>query len=111
MTYDTRHEELQAIYWDFYKEVYNVRPRWMNFDAMTEAEIEAALDSLSVQAERVFARRDEEERAAIARFEKSVADTITNGAGTRATAIRWLMDAEAGANGDEEYFCYLNGLP
>jgi hypothetical protein len=107
----TRKEELQSTYWEFYKEIYNVRPRWMNFDAMSEAELIEALDRLEEQAKAVYAQREEDERAAIARFEQSVTETIANGAGTREVALRWLMDAEDGANGDVEYFCYLNGLP
>jgi hypothetical protein len=109
-----RKEQLVNEYWNYYKEVYNVRPRWMNFEGMTEAELEAELDSLAVQAKAVFAQREEDERAAVTRFEKSVADIIVSGAGTREVALRWLMSAEcidATSSYDVEHYCYLNGLP
>jgi hypothetical protein len=32
------------------------------------------------------------------------------GARDRETALRWIMEAST-ANGDWEYFCFLNGLP
>jgi hypothetical protein len=110
----TRKEELQSTYWEFYKEIYNVRPRWMNFDAMSEAELVEALDRLEEQAKAVYAQREEDERAAIARFEQSVTETIANGAGTREVALRWLMSAENiddTSSFDVEHYCYLNGLP
>lgn len=110
----TRKEELQSTYWEFYKEVYNVRPRWMNFEAMSEADLCEALDRLEEQAQAVYAQREADEKAAIAKFEQSVADTIANGASDRATAIRWLMSAEnidETSSYDVEHYCYLNGLP
>jgi hypothetical protein len=39
-----------------------------------------------------------------------MANLMATGAQDRATAIRWIMDAE-GANGDTEYADYLLGLP
>ena len=47
-------------------------------------------------------------RAAV-QFEARVAGLIASGAGDRATAIRWIADAE-GAEGDAEYLCFLLGL-
>ena len=35
----SRRDELAAIHYDFYKEVHGIRPRWYNYDAMTEAEL------------------------------------------------------------------------
>lgn len=111
IAFATHKEELQSMYWDFYKEVYNVRPRWMNFKAMSEADLCEALDRLEEQAKSVFAQREAEQNAAITKFEKTVSETIAYGAGDRATAIRWLMYSDAGTKYDAEYFEYLNGLP
>jgi hypothetical protein len=106
----SRVESLVSDYWEFYKEVYNVKPRWINFEGITEAEITEMLAQLSKQAEGVWAQREADEKEAIARFEKSVANTIANGAADRATAIKWLQDAEGG-NDDIEFFEYLQGVP
>ena len=35
---------------------------------------------------------------------------MESGAKIREVALGWLMDT-SGANGDWEYFCFLNGLP
>ncbi len=58
-------------------------------------------------------RREEESRLeaeATARFEKSVESLIASGAGDRATAIRWMHEAND-TNYDGEYLCYQLGLP
>ena len=106
----SRKEQLAATHYDFYKDVHGIRPRWMNYDAMTEQELEQELDSLSKQAEVVFAEEEQMQKECIAKFEQHVTNTICMGAKDRATALRWIMDASQ-ADGDWEYFCFLNGLP
>lgn len=106
----TRKEELAAIYWDFYKEVYNVRPRWIDFDACTEADLEQMLDSLDAQAKVEFARQAAAEQAAVDAFEKTVTQAIALGARDRETALRWLMEGSA-CNGDWDFLAWEHGLP
>lgn len=106
----SRKEQLAATHYDFYKDVHGIRPRWMNYDAMTEQELEVELDNLSKEAEVVAAREAAEQAVAIERFEARVTDIISSGAQNRETAIRWIMDAED-ADGDDEFLCYLLGLP
>jgi len=91
----SRKEQLAATHYDFYKDVHGVRPRWMNYDAMTEQELEQELESLSKQAEVVFAEEKKAEEEATANFEQHVTNTICMGAKDRATALRWIMDARA----------------
>ena len=33
-------EQLAASHYDFYKSVYGIRPRWMDYDAMTVADLD-----------------------------------------------------------------------
>lgn len=99
-----------AEYWDFYKEVYNVRPRWVNFEGCSEADLVEMLDRLNEQAQAVFAQREEDELDAVVSFENMVAMTIAAGAEDRATALRWIMDGST-CNGDWEFMCYEHGLP
>jgi hypothetical protein len=106
----TRKEELASIYWDFYKEVYSVRPRHINFEACTEAELEGMLDRLNEQAQVVFAEREEAEKNAVAAFENLVSMTIAAGADDRETALRWIMEGSE-YNGDWDYFAWGHGLP
>ena len=50
------------------------------------------------------------EQHAIFSFEKRVSDLIFSGSKDRATAIRWIHEAED-TQGDDEYLCYTLGLP
>jgi hypothetical protein len=50
------------------------------------------------------------EGQAIERFEARMANLMATGAQDRATAIRWIMEAE-GAAGDPDYAEYLLGVP
>ena len=106
----SRKDQLAATHYDFYKSVHGVRPRWMNYDAMTEQELEAEMESLSREADSVFAEEAKQEAEAIVRFEARVSDLISTGAKDRETAIRWIHEAE-GSDGDSEYLCFLVGVP
>lgn len=106
----SRRDQLAATHYDYYKDVHGVRPRWMNYDAMTEAELEAELDDLSKQAEVVFAQQKREEEAAMHDFEMRMQSLLMSGAKSREMAVRWLHEAH-GTDGDNDYLCYHLGLP
>jgi len=106
----SRRDQLAATHYDFYKDVHGVRPRWMDYDSMTEQDLEAELDNLSKQAEVVFAEEAKREQEAIVAFEARVADLLDTGAADRETAIRWIHEAE-GSDGDTDYLCFLVGVP
>ena len=55
-------------------------------------------------------REKEDEAHAIEVFEIQVTRCKLNGAKSREMALRWLMEGSR-ADGDWEYFCFLNGLP
>jgi hypothetical protein len=98
---------------DLHKDAYGFRPAsyWFAaWNSMTDAEKQAEWDSLVAAMARREEERLEDEKVGIVRFEQSVARTITSGAGDRATAIKWLRDAEGG-NDDIEFFEYLQGIP
>ena len=103
-------EQYQATYWDMYKDAYGVRPRGIDTSAWTLEEFEAEFKMLGRIIEQEEIARKEAEAEATAKFEQHVTNTICMGAKDRATALRWIMDASQ-ADGDWEYFCFLNGLP
>ena len=106
----SRKEQLEGIYWDMYKEAHGFRPRHIRLDLCTEAELEADLDRLQIIiADNEHQRVAAEEKAAHA-FEMRVLTIIACGAKDRAMALRWIHEAE-GSNGDDEFLCYLVGLP
>lgn len=103
-------EQMQCQYWDMYKDAYGVRPRGIDTTSWTEADFESEFEVLGRVIEQEEIARKEAEAEATAKFEQHVTNTICMGARDRATALRWIMDASS-ADGDWEYFCFLNGLP
>lgn len=103
-------EQLECIVWDAYKDAHGFRPRHLNLQAMTEAELKAELEYLEVVIHQNAIQQHADEQVAITKFEQHVTNTICMGARDRETALRWIMDASE-AQGDWEYFCFLNGLP
>jgi hypothetical protein len=103
-------EQYACQYWDMYKDAYGMRPRGIDTSGWSEAEFEAEFASLEAVIVREEAARHEAEKAAVAKFEQHVTNTICMGAGNRETALRWIMEA-SNANGDWEYLCWDLGLP
>jgi hypothetical protein len=104
-------EQLQSDFSDFYKEVHGFRPRYATPEQWnSEAWLVAELDKLEQDSVAVFAEQEAQQQRDIAAFEVRVADAIKLGAGDRATALRWLLDADD-CQGDLEFLCYKNGLP
>jgi hypothetical protein len=103
-------DELGAVYYDFYKEVHGIRPRWVNHEEATIEWYRAELESLQRQADINWQEQLVCEAEATAKFEKSIDSLIASGAGDRATAIRWIHEAND-TNYDSEYLCYLLDLP
>lgn len=103
-------ESLAAHHWDLYKDAHGVRPRGIDTSNWTVEVFEAAIEQLHDLCAFNAQREDEWHRIAIAEFEQTIVRLIDKGAKDRATALRWLHDAE-GTNGDKEFLCYCLGLP
>ena len=106
----TQLEQAQSMYWDMYKDAYGVRPRGVDTSTWTLEQFEAEFEGLGVAIEAEDKARKEAEAQAIFSFEKRVDDLIFSGAKDRATAIRWIHEAED-TNGDDEYLAYTLSLP
>ena len=103
-------EQYACQYWDMYKDAYGVRPRGIDTTAWTEADFEREFFQLSVTiAEEDRVRKEAEEKASHD-FEMRILSLQQTGAKDRAMAIRWVHEAE-GSDGDDEYLCFLIGLP
>jgi hypothetical protein len=101
------------LYSDFHKDAHGFRPGEYGFakwSAMTDDEKQAEWEYLGQCMDERSKQAAEDEQFFIKKFEKVVLATIESGAKDRAQAIAWLMDAED-VRGDDEFFCYLNGLP
>ena len=103
-------EQLQCTFWDAYKDAHGFRPRHIDTTTLTVEELKsdiARLASIIQDNERV---RIEDEARAVVRFETRVASIIQLGAKDREMALRWIHEAE-GSDGDDEYLCFLVGVP
>ena len=103
-------EQAREIYWDMHKDAYGVRPRCIDTSAWTIEDFEAEFVILGQAIEAEEKVRVAAQENAIFSFEKRVDDLIFSGAKDRATAMRWIHEAED-TNGDDEYLCYTLGLP
>lgn len=113
MPYSKRKQELLSIISDMHKDAYGIRPHGMDYCDMTEEELNLECDTLHEAVLESIAEEDSIQKGAIVRFEKKILELIETGAGDRATAIRWLQEAEEDEQciGDSDYFCYINNLP
>ena len=102
-------EQLACEFSDFYKEAHGFRPRHVDTTSWTVAQFHSAFEGLSRTCKENAEARNEQEAAAAVRFEARIATLIDTGAHDRATAIRWIAQAE-GAEGDADYLCFLLGL-
>lgn len=103
-------EQAQCIYWDMHKDAYGFRPRGIDTSTWTLEDFKREFEVLDQVIMAEEEQRHDAEAFAVKNFEQHVTNTICMGARDRETALRWIMDASQ-ANGDWEYFCFLNGLP
>lgn len=102
-------EQLACEYSDFHKSAYGVRPRGIDTSSWTVEEFNAEFEVLAaVCKENEIARKQAEASAAV-QVEARIASLMQSGAVNRATAIRWIGEAE-GSNGDMDYLCFLLGV-
>jgi hypothetical protein len=103
-------EQAQCTYWDMYKDAYGHRPRGIDTSTWTLADFELEFAILSMAIEQAEIQRKEAEANAQHDFEMRVQGLLMSGAKDRDMALRWIHEAE-GANGDDEYLCFTQGLP
>jgi hypothetical protein len=106
----TQLEQARELYWDMYKDAYGVRPRGVDTSHWTLEDFEAEFDGLGVAIEAEEKVRVQAEQNAVFSFEKRISDLMFSGAKDRATAIRWIHEAED-TNGDDEYLAWTLSLP
>ena len=103
-------EQAQATWWDAFKDAHGYRPRDIDTSDWTLTCFKTDIVRLSEIISLQEAERRNQESAAIVKFEQRVQKIINDGAKDRETALRWIHEAE-GSNGDDDYLCYLVGIP
>ena len=102
-------EQAQCTYWDMYKDAYGVRPRGIDTSSWTLEQFEAEFKVLGTAiADAEIERKKSEENATVV-FEQRIYTLIHAGAKDRATAMRWIHEAE-GTQGDDDYLAWSLGL-
>jgi len=103
-------EQYACTYWDMYKDAYGVRPRGIDTSTWTESEFEREFVQLGRTIDANYAEQVIAEELAMHDFEVRVQMLMSAGAKDREQAMRWIHEAEE-SNGNDEYLCYLLGLP
>ena len=103
-------EQAQCIYWDMYKDAHGVRPRGIDTSTWTLQDFQQEFASLEVVIKREAEQRRLAQHEAAHAFEQRMLKILACGAKDREMAMRWIHEAE-GSNGDDEYLCYLVGVP
>jgi hypothetical protein len=103
-------EQMQCQHWDMYKDAYGVRPRGIDTTTWTESQFMAEFEQLANTIQRNEEQRAEAESKASHDFEMRMLSLLQMGAKDREMALRWVHEAE-GSGGDDEYLCFLLGLP
>ena len=103
-------EQAAGTFWDFYKEAYGVRPRWIDTTNWTLEDFDREFEVLARVCKENAELRDAAEAASVVRFEARIVDLIAIGAKNRTTAIRWIAEAED-CGSDMSYLCFCLGLP
>ena len=88
------HYMLATAAYDAHKDAYGFKPDWRVVNAMSDSELREWLDHLFAECERQVLEQEAAEKAKADEFEARIQDVIESGAGDRATALRWIMDAE-----------------
>lgn len=102
-------KRLACEYWDFHKDAYGFRPHGIDTSSWTVEQFNAEFEVLSAVCQANAIARKQTEASAAVHVEARIALLLQSGAVNRATAIRWINEAE-GSNGDMEYLCFLLGV-
>ena len=103
-------EQAQCTFWDMYKDAYGFRPRGIDTSSWTESDFEREFVQLGKTIDANYKEQLAQEAVAQHDFEMRMLGLLQTGAKDREMALRWIHEAE-GSNGDDEYLCFLLGLP
>ena len=103
-------EQAQATYWDMYKDAHGIRPRGVDTSTWDLETFQKEFAYLGSVIDREEIARKESESKAVVVFEQRIQTLINAGAKDRATAMRWIHEAEE-TGGDNDYLVWTLGLP
>lgn len=80
----------EELFSDFHKDTYGFRPRGHEFYDATPERKQEIWDNMGQDFLQEMVREEKAKAEALEQFEHEVAQTISYGAGDRATALRWM---------------------
>lgn len=103
----------ESVLSDLHKEAFGFRPGvgyFAYWRAMTDEAKQAEWDHLCMSAEESERYECEAEARNYAAWQKRIETLVEYGAGDKATAIRWDMQAQKAEPGEVSFYCYACGL-
>lgn len=88
----TERNELLSLYSDLYKDARGFRPRGIDQNVSVE-ELRLMVEDITAEAQRAAEEYRAAAATAVLKFESLITTLIAAGAGSRVTAIRWLIEA------------------
>tara|TARA_B100001093_G_scaffold178464_1_gene171051 strand:+ start:1236 stop:1637 length:402 start_codon:yes stop_codon:yes gene_type:complete len=101
-------EQLLQYISDEYKRAYGLRPRG-KYDHLSVEELKAELDRLNAYANEQYELEQAQAEQDADEFDARVEYIIESGAGSRAKALQWILEADE-ADFDMEFFVYKQGF-
>ena len=106
-------EGYECYIWDAYKDAHGIRPRFLDFDAMSDEELVSYSQRLSQEVEEAIDRERVQAEIAYNEYEASVEKLMREQRIDRHTAMRWLFEADEVATymyQDVEHFFWKLGV-
>lgn len=103
--------EILGIISDLHKDVFGFRPSFEQYNNWSYRELVEVRDNLQMDVIDAIENEKKQQEYSVSRFEKMVEEAMELGASDRATAIRWVLQAEDVLTEDIEYAEYHFGLP
>ena len=108
----TERDELLSILSDMHKDINGTRPSLASFNSMTETELRAEIERLQPMVDEAVAHEKMIDAKCITLFNDEITTFIQQGAADRATAIRWMLQAQGYDEtlDDADCICFNNGI-
>ena len=104
-------DDLISCMWDGYKEIHGVRPRWIDFESMSDEQLETEYELFCKSYQESWEEDCRSDLACQKMFEETISKTIAIGAKDRQTALRWMIGAvDCCSSQDVELYLYNNGV-
>jgi hypothetical protein len=103
----------ESVLSDLHKEAFGFRPSasyYTHWRSLTDQDKQIEWDNLCAASDQSEQDERDAEARNYARWQTQLEELIRMGAGDKATAIRWDMQAQNADPGEVSFYCYARGL-